>query len=85
MLRFDADAAPDAKAFRFHPNQTVAEKGDGSLTVRFKAGGIEEICWHRVTWGESVTVEEPASLCRRLAEMCASLAAHHRRRVKSRG
>ena len=77
-LRFDADAAPDAKAFQFHPGQTAAENDDGSLTVCFKAGGIEEMCWHLVTWGGSVTVERPASLRRRLAEMCASLAAHHR-------
>ena len=78
VLRFDADAAPDAKAFQFHPGQTVSENDDGSLTVRFTAGGINEMCWHLVTWGEGVTVERPASLRRRLAEMCASLAAHHR-------
>ena len=78
-LSFDADAASDAKAFRFHPSQTIAENSDGSLTVHFRAGGIEEICWHLVTWGESVTVLEPLSLRQRLAEMCALLAAHHRR------
>ena len=77
-LRFDANAAPDAKAFRFHPGQTAVENDDGSLTVRFKAGGIQEMCWHLVTWGEGVTVERPAALRHRLAEMCASLAAHHR-------
>ncbi len=77
-LRFDTCAAPDARAFQFHPGQTVVENGDGSLTVRFKAGGIEEMFWHLVTWGGSVTVEGPAGLRRRLAEMCASLAAHHR-------
>lgn len=78
-LRFDADAAPDAKAFQLHPSQTITENSDGSLTVRFRAGGTEEICWHLVTWGESVTIIEPPSLRRRLAEMCASLATHHRR------
>ncbi len=78
VLRFDADVAPDAKAFRFHPSQTTIKSGDGSLTVRFRAGGTEEICWHLVTWGESVTVLESSGLRRRLAEMCASLAAHHR-------
>lgn len=77
-LRFDTDAAPDAKAFRFHPGQTAVENDDGSLTVRFKAGGIQEMCWHLVTWGGGVTVERPATLRRRLAEMCASLATHHR-------
>ena len=78
VLRFDAKAAPDASAFLFHPDQTVAENEDGSLTVRFEAGGIDEMCWHLFTWGESVTVERPARLRRRLAGMCATLAAHHR-------
>ena len=77
VLRFDAKAARDAAAFRFHPNQSVEENEDGSLMVCFKAGGIDEMCWHLVTWAESVVVEKPARLRRRLAAMCASLAAHH--------
>ena len=80
VLRFDADVAPDAKAFQFHPTQTITENTNGSLTVCFEAGGMEEICWHLVTWGETVTILEPPSLRQRLAEMCAALAAHHCRR-----
>ena len=52
---------------------------DGSLTVRFKAGGLNEMCWHLVTWQESVTVEQPLALRQRLASLCATLAAHHAR------
>jgi len=55
-----------------------SENSDGSLTVRFRAGGIQESRWHLVTWGASVTVQEPPVLRRRLTEMCASLARHHR-------
>jgi len=77
VLRFDAVAAPDAKTFLFHPDQTTVKNKDKSLTVRFKAGGINEICWHLITWGEGVTIEQPAKLRRYLADMCASLAAHH--------
>lgn len=77
VLRFNADAARDAAAFLFHPEQTVTENEDGSVTVRFKAGGIEEMCWHLVTWEDGVTVEKPARLRRRLIEMCSSLAEHH--------
>ena len=47
------------------------------MTVRFTAGAVHEMCWHLVTWGNTVTVEQPASLRRRLAEMCATLASHH--------
>ena len=77
-LRFDVEVAPDARAFQFHPGQTTVENSDGSLTVRFRAGAIQEMCWHLVTWGASVTVLEPPILRRRLAEMCAWLAGHHR-------
>ena len=80
VLRFDAAAARDASAFLFHPDQSVEESVDGSVTVRFTAGGIDEMCWHLFTWGESVTVEKPARLRRRLAEMCATRSAHHQRR-----
>ena len=61
----------------FHPGQSVEENADGTLTVRFTAGGIDEMCWHLFTWGESVTVEEPDRLRQRLANTCFALAAHH--------
>ena len=77
MLRFDARAAPDASAFLFHPDQTVEENVDGTVTVRFEAGGLDEMCWHLFTWGDSVTVETPIQLRRRLATMCEALAQHH--------
>ena len=70
--------ARDASTFVFHPDQPTNTNDDGSLTARFEAGGVDEICWHLVTWGESVTIEKPVRLRWRLAEMCESLAAHHR-------
>ena len=77
VLRFTAQAKRDAAAFLFHPSQSLEENTDGTLTVRFTAGGIDEMCWHLVTWGKSVTVEQPAHLRERLASMCAALAEHH--------
>ena len=77
VLRFLPRAARDAAAFLFHPDQTVEENGDGSVTVQFRAGGIDEMCWHLVTWGDSVIVEKPARLRKRLATMCQRLALHH--------
>ena len=77
MLRFDTTAASDASSFLFHPDQTSEVHEDGTVTVCFEAGGLDEICWHLVTWGETVTVEEPLRLRRHLARMCAALAAHH--------
>ena len=77
VLRFAARVAGDVAEFLFHPSQTVERNGDGSMTVRFTAGGSKEICWHLVTWGTAVTVEQPACLRQRLADLCATLAAHH--------
>ena len=77
VLRFDAEVAGDAAAFLFHPSQSLTKHPDGSLTACFQAGGLDEMCWHLFTWGTRVTVEKPARLRRRLAQMCASLAAHH--------
>ena len=82
VLRFDAAAARDASTFVFHSDRSVDSNDDGSLTVRFEAGGIDEMCWHLFTWGESVTIVQPARLRRRLAEMCGSLAKHHRGQPK---
>ena len=84
VLRFDPAVARDASTFLFHPGQSVNANGDGSVTVRFEAGGIDEMCRHLFTWGESVTIEEPAHLRRRLAELCGSLAAHHRQECHHR-
>ena len=77
VLRFTAEAKRDASAFLFHPSQTMEENADGTLKVRFTAGGIDEMCWHLVTWGESVTVEKPAHLRLRLTDMCSALMVHH--------
>ena len=77
-LRFDAEAAPDASTFVFHPDQSVERHESGTLTVRFKAGGTHEMCWHLLTWGERVTIVKPARLRRQLTAMCRTLAEHHR-------
>ena len=66
VWRFSPRAAPDARDFVFHPDQTTEDLEDGSLIVRFKAGGKLEMCWHLFMWGADVEVLEPPEL----AEMC---------------
>jgi predicted DNA-binding transcriptional regulator YafY len=65
VWKFSAEAAVDAREFRFHPTQTMEEQADGSLLVRFRAGGAREMCWHLFTWGEHVEVVEPRDLWKR--------------------
>ncbi len=77
VLRFAPEVAADAATFLFHPGQETEKNDDGSLTVRFTAGGTREMCWHLFTWGDAVTVEEPESLRAQMAEMCSRFAVHH--------
>ena len=56
---FDKEAAEDAAQYIFHPKQTMIKNPDGTLTVKFKAGGRLEMDWHLYTWGEHVKVIKP--------------------------
>jgi predicted DNA-binding transcriptional regulator YafY len=60
--RFSPRAAVDAQDFLFHPEQEVELQQDGSLIVRFTAGGALEMCWHLYAWGDDVEVLEPQAL-----------------------
>ncbi len=79
VLRFAPEAAEDAAGWVFHPSQSMEREADGGLIVRFRAGGLREMCWHVFTWGEAVTVVGPEELRSHLAEMAASAASHHGR------
>ncbi len=76
VLRFAPDASDDAAGWLFHPSQSIAREPDGALTVRFRAGGVLEMCWHLFTWGTAVTVVEPTDLRMELAERTAAAAEH---------
>ena len=62
VLRFEPEAADDAAGWVFHPSQSLERAPDGSLTVRFHAGGVQEMCWHMFTWGDTVTILAPKRL-----------------------
>jgi predicted DNA-binding transcriptional regulator YafY len=62
IWKFSPEAAPIARQFEFHPTQTSETLADGSLIVRFHAGGLLEMAWHLMTWGTHVEVLEPAAL-----------------------
>jgi predicted DNA-binding transcriptional regulator YafY len=77
-LRFGGAAAA-AAAFHFHPTQTLHPQPDGTLLVRFTAGGALEMCQHLVTWEDTVEVLEPARLREQLAAWARKAADHHAR------
>ena len=59
VLRFVPEAAEDAADWIFHPSQTMERQTDGSLIVRFRCGGMQELGWHLHTWGKAVVVLAP--------------------------
>ena len=65
VWRFTPEAAANARDFVFHPSQVMENQEDGSLIVRFRAGGDLEMAWHLYCWGDQVEVLEP----QRLADM----------------
>ena len=76
VWRFKPDAAEAAKDYVFHPSQVMEQQKDGSLIVRFRAGGLLEMCWHLYTWGDGVEVLAPAELLQLMAK------AHRHRRFQ---
>ena len=56
---FDAEVAPDAAEYIFHPSQKMIHNPDGTLTVKFRAGGLREMDWHLYTWSPHVKVIKP--------------------------
>lgn len=76
VWQFTPEAAPSAREYLFHPSQQIEPQRDGSLIVRFRTGGLLEMCWHLYSWGEAVTVLEPPELKHMMAN-----ASRHRRFV----
>lgn len=72
VWRFKPHAAAFAAEWIFHPTQTMVKERDGSLTVRFRAGGLKEMAWHVYTWGGDLEVLEPPAL----AEICRTHRVH---------
>jgi predicted DNA-binding transcriptional regulator YafY len=62
VWRFSPKAAPDARQFLFHPTQRFEDQPDGSLILRFRAGGALEMCWHLFTWKPEVEILGPRRL-----------------------
>ena len=56
---FSANVADEAENFIFHPTQKLTRNPDGTLTVKFKAGGLREMDWFLYTWGDDVKVIKP--------------------------
>ncbi|MDX9859285.1 MAG: WYL domain-containing protein [Rhodospirillales bacterium] len=75
VWRFSKAVAGDVAEFLFHPTQTMEEQSDGTILVRFRAGGATEMCWHLFRWGGNVEILEPPWLAQKFEQMKAPAAA----------
>lgn len=57
--RFLPEVADEAAGYVFHPRQETERLEDGSLLVRFRAGGLQEMAWYLVRWGDNVEIRKP--------------------------
>lgn len=55
--RFLPEVADEAATYVFHLRQTTERLADGSLVVRFRAGGRQEMAWYLARWGDKVEVK----------------------------
>jgi predicted DNA-binding transcriptional regulator YafY len=79
VLRVTPGGAAEARAWRWHPTQTVEDQADGGVVVRFRASGMRELAWHLFSWGDQVEIVAPARLRAVMAgELAAAQAALER-------
>ncbi|WP_313577295.1 WYL domain-containing protein, partial [Brevundimonas sp.] len=71
-VRITPEGADEARGWRWHPTQTVEDRADGSVVVRFRASGMRELAWHLFTWGERATILGPERLKAVMAEELAA-------------
>ena len=62
VLRVTPEGADEARAWRWHPTQTVQDRADGGVEVRFRASGMRELAWHLFSWGDRVQIVAPERL-----------------------
>jgi proteasome accessory factor B len=62
ILRILPEGAARARQWRFHPRQQVEQASDGSLTIRFRTGGLREIADHLFQWAGELQIVAPDDL-----------------------
>ncbi len=72
VLKVSSEGADEARAWRWHPTQTIEDRPDGGVMVRFRASGMRELAWHLFTWGEQVEIVAPERLKSVMAEALAA-------------
>jgi predicted DNA-binding transcriptional regulator YafY len=85
ILRFNIKAAPDARNWRFHTSQIIADLPDGRVEIRMRCSGMLELVHHLFSWGPNMEIVSPDRLIRIMrGELVRALDQHAPRSVKER-
>ncbi len=76
-LRFDPSFAQGVSETYWHPTQDFAFDHDGSLTMRFRVSGLDEIVWWVLSMGPHCRVIRPAALRSRVKALAHEVAAQY--------
>ena len=76
---FDSYQARWIREREWHPTQRIDDHDDGSLTLHFKATGLDEVARWVLSYGEHALVLKPAKLKRRVAAAVAQAARNYER------
>jgi proteasome accessory factor B len=73
-LRFSPKVAEEVAEIQWHETQTVSFKKDGSIILRFRVDGLNEITWWILSYGDQVEVVSPQILRQRIVEIARRMA-----------
>lgn len=62
-------SAPEVDKWIFHPSQELVREEDGTVVVRFTAGGADDMARHVAGWWDWIEVVKPESLRERVLDM----------------
>jgi predicted DNA-binding transcriptional regulator YafY len=80
-IRFRGDQAPYVAERNWHPSQTVDPQPDGSVVLRFRAGGRFEIVRWILGWGDAAEVLTPVDLRTHVQRLLQAAAGKYEDRV----
>ena len=72
-LRFCPRIAADVAEVQWHETQTASFEDDGSVVLKFRVDGLNEITWWILGYGDQVEVLAPKALRQRIAQIASRI------------
>ena len=77
-VRFDPDVAHFPEEIQFHPSQVNSKNPDGSMDVTLNVGGLDEVVWWLLSYGDQVRALEPPELVDQVRDTATAITAKYR-------